>query len=77
MPLNSGVTDATPASYTWTIDTTISDATAPDTTIDSKPADLSNDNAPTFTFSSTDPEGEFEYSLDGIDWEEVWRRAHA
>jgi len=66
---NAGVTDATPASYTWTIDTTISDATAPDTEIVSKPADPSNDTAPTFTFSSTDPEGEFEYSLDGIDWE--------
>lgn len=66
---NAGISDATPASYTWTIDTTISDATAPDTVIVSKPADSSNDSAPTFTFLSTDPEASFEYSLDGIDWE--------
>ena len=44
-----GNVDASPASYTWTIDTT-----APDTTIIDKPASLDNDSTPTFTFSGNE-----------------------
>ena len=55
-----GNTDATPASYSWTID-----ATAPDTIITVKPTDPSNDAVPGFEFSSTEPDGGFECSLDG------------
>jgi Bacterial Ig-like domain len=39
--------DASPASRSWTIDTT-----APQTTIDSGPAGLTNDSTPTYSFSS-------------------------
>ena len=39
----AGNTDATPASFTWTID-----LTAPNTTIDSTPNDPTNDTTPTF-----------------------------
>ena len=55
-----GNTDATPASYSWTID-----ATAPDTIITVKPTDPSNDAVPGFEFASTEPDGGFECSLDG------------
>ena len=51
--------DASPASYTWSIDTT-----APDTTIDSKPADPSNSASASFEFSSTDGTATFECKLD-------------
>ncbi|MBN8580074.1 MAG: sortase [Anaerolineae bacterium] len=56
----AGNVDATPASYTWTIDTA-----APDTTIDSNPTNPSNDNTPSFTFSSPDLTATFECSIDG------------
>ena len=45
----AGNTDATPASYTWTVD-----LTAPNSTIDSNPADPSNNTTPSFSFSSTE-----------------------
>ncbi|MEO8355341.1 MAG: right-handed parallel beta-helix repeat-containing protein [Chloroflexota bacterium] len=44
--------DATPASYTWTVDTI-----APDTTIDSQPSDPNADTTPSFTFSGNDGAG--------------------
>ena len=56
----SGVTDPTPASYTWTIDTV-----APDTAITAQPADPSNNNTPSFSFSATEAGVTFEYQLDG------------
>jgi hypothetical protein len=43
----AGNTDATPASYTWTVDTV-----APQATITSGPSGLTNDSTPTFGFSS-------------------------
>ena len=46
-------------SYTWTIDTA-----APTTSIGTKPANPSNDPAPTFTFSASEP-STFECKLDG------------
>jgi hypothetical protein len=61
----AGNTDPTPASSTWTIDTT-----PPDTTIGAGPANPSNSSAPSFSFSGTDnvtPSGSlsFKCSLDG------------
>lgn len=71
--VNGGVTDDTPAIYTWEI---VSGGIAPETVIESMPADPSNNINPTFTFSSPDPEAEFEYKLDLpdpqediVDWE--------
>ena len=61
---NVNNTDPTPASFTWNVD-----ATAPDTTIDSSPANPSNSGNASFTFSGTDSGGStvtsFECSLDG------------
>lgn len=47
-----GNTDATPAAYTWTVDTT-----APTTTLETQPTNPSNSAAPSFTFSGADPGG--------------------
>ena len=54
----AGNVDQTPASFSWTIDTT-----APTTSIDSGPSGLTNDPTPTFTFSS-EPGVSFECSID-------------
>src|SRR6185312_9578231 len=48
----AGNVDATPASLTWTVDTT-----APTTSIDSGPLSLSGSPSASFTFSSTDTGG--------------------
>ncbi|MFN8401706.1 MAG: Ig-like domain-containing protein [Anaerolineales bacterium] len=56
----AGNTDASPAFFTWVVD-----ASAPDTTIDSNPSDPSNDNTPTFGFSSLDSTATFECAMDG------------
>ena len=55
-----GNTDLTPASYTWSIDTT-----APDTVIDSAPPASTTSTTATFTFHATDGSTNFECSLDG------------
>ncbi|WP_240359172.1 adventurous gliding motility protein AgmC [Pyxidicoccus trucidator] len=52
--------DPTPATYAWTVDTT-----APDTTIVSGPAVVTNATTATFDFSSNDAAATFECSLDG------------
>jgi len=57
---NAGNVDASPATYIWVVD-----ATAPETTIDSNPADPDNNVAPVFTFSSTDGTATFECQVDG------------
>src|SRR5205814_6692363 len=44
----AGNTDPTPASYTWTVDTT-----APDTTITAAPPARSNSSSASFSFTST------------------------
>ena len=56
-----GNADTTPASWTFTID-----ATAPETTIDSGPAEgsTSTDDTPTFELSSSEPDSTFECQLD-------------
>ena len=59
----AGNTDATPASLTWTID-----LTAPNTTIDSGPADPSNDTTPAFAFSSTESGSTSERRAAGGGW---------
>jgi len=56
----AGNTDATPASYTWTID-----LTAPETTITSGPSDPTNSTSASFSFSSTEAGSTFQCSLDG------------
>jgi uncharacterized repeat protein (TIGR01451 family) len=61
---NAGNPDATPASFTWVVD-----ASAPDTTILSNPADPTNNPSANFTFSGNDGSGvgvaSFECDLDG------------
>jgi len=60
---NAGNVDASPASYTWTVDTV-----APDTSIDTQPANPSTETAPSFSFSGDDGAGtgvaSFECKLD-------------
>ena len=58
-------TDPSPATRSFTVDTT-SDTTPPETTIDAGPADGSstNNNDPSFAFSSSEPGSSFECKLD-------------
>ena len=56
----AGNVDPTPASRTWTVDTT-----PPETTIDSGPMGAVSSTAATFAFSSGDASASFECSLDG------------
>jgi len=56
---STGNVDPSPASYTWTVDTT-----APDTSIPGKPASLSNTAAPSFDLASTEAGSTFECSRD-------------
>jgi MYXO-CTERM domain-containing protein len=59
----AGNVDDSPASHAWTID-----LTAPDTTLTSTPADLSNETSATFTFTSPEQGATFECSLDGASY---------
>ena len=56
------------AIYTLPTSTVKVDLTAPQTTIDSAPADPSNDPSPSFTFSSSEAGSTFECRLDGGAW---------
>ena len=60
----AGNTDATPAFRTWTVDTA-----APNTTIDSKPAALTNSTSASFGFSSNENGSGFECKLDSGNFE--------
>ena len=60
---SAGLTDATPASHTWTVDTA-----APNTTLDDVPADPSADDAPSFEFSASEPGSTFECKVDAGAW---------
>jgi hypothetical protein len=55
-----GNSDRTPASLSWTVDTS-----APDTSVTSGPSGTTAVNSATFQFTSTDPAATFKCSLDG------------
>jgi hypothetical protein len=57
---SAGNTDASPASYTWTVDTT-----TPNTTITAQPANPTNQTSASFSFTSTEAGSSFECRLDG------------
>ena len=57
--IDASGTDATPATHAWTVDTT-----APQTTIATTPASLTNSTAATFTFSSNEAGATFQCSRD-------------
>src|SRR3989338_8353518 len=56
---SAGNTDSTPASYTWTIDTTASD-----TTITSQPSNPSSSTSASFSFTSTETGSTFQCQMD-------------
>ena len=58
-----GKEDLTPAKWEWTIDTK-----SPDTTITSHPNKLVNQRTAKFTFSSSEQNSRFSYSLDSGSW---------
>ncbi len=60
----AGNIDPTPASRSFTVDTTVPDETPPDTTIDSGPEGLTSDPTPSFSFSSSEEGSSFECRLD-------------
>jgi hypothetical protein len=59
----AGNPDPTPASHTWTVDTD-----APETTLDSAPADPSTEDTPSFAFSADEAGSTFECRVDGGAW---------
>ena len=59
-PLFPPTTDPSPATHTWTIDTS-----APDAAITNGPANPTSSTNASFSFSSTDPTATFECQLDG------------
>src|SRR5204862_497410 len=60
----SGNTDPTPASYTWTVDTTPPDTTPPDTTITAAPPARSISSSAGFSFTATEAGSTFACQLD-------------
>ena len=56
---DNGVVDPSPATRSWTVD-----ATAPPVSIDAHPVDPTDDNTPTFAFSSTDATATFSCAFD-------------
>ncbi len=61
----AGNTDPSPATRTWTVDTTTPDTTPPDTTITGGPSGTVDSSTAQFEFTSTEP-GTFSCSLDGV-----------
>ncbi|MBI3072170.1 MAG: DUF11 domain-containing protein [Deltaproteobacteria bacterium] len=59
----AGNSDGTPATHTWTVDTT-----PPDTSFSVTPSDPSNTPNPTFGFTSTESPATFECKLDSGSW---------
>ncbi len=64
----AGNTDATPATRTWTINTTVPDTTAPDTSIASGPSGTVSSSAASFGVSSTEAGSTLQCRLDGGAW---------
>ena len=60
----AGNIDGTPATYAWTVEAPPPDTTAPETTIDSGPANPTTSTQATFTFSANES-ATFECALDG------------
>jgi parallel beta-helix repeat protein len=60
----AGNVDATPATRTWTV----VDVIAPDTSIDTTPADPTSSTSATFTFSADEAGATYECALDGADY---------
>jgi hypothetical protein len=60
----AGNTDPSPATRTWTVDTTVADTDPPETTITGGPTGTVNSSTAQFTFSSDEP-GTFTCTLDG------------
>jgi len=60
----AGNTDPTPASYTWTVDTTPPDTTPPDTTITAAPLAVSISSSASFSFTATEAGSTFACQLD-------------
>ncbi len=54
-----------PTAYEWTVEASAPDTTAPQTTIESKPANPSASPTAAFTYSSDEPESTFQCALDG------------
>jgi len=59
----AGNIDSTPASYTWTVDTT-----KPETTIDTYPVNPTNSTTATFSFSSNESNSTFECKINSGSW---------
>ncbi len=64
----AGNTDVTPASVTFTIDTTVPDTTPPDTALDGAPPAVVADSTPAFTFSASEVDATLECRVDGGPW---------
>ncbi len=56
----TGTVDASPATWTWTVDTSL-----PETTLTSTPEALTSDTSASFGFSSSEPAASFECRVDG------------
>ena len=61
----AGNPDLTPASHSWTIDTTVQDPDIPDTVITESPSSPSTSHDASFSFESTEVGSTFECQLDG------------
>jgi hypothetical protein len=61
----AGNQQATPTTFTWTVDNSVADTTPPETKIDSFPPDPSTSTTAAFTYESNEPGSSFECTLDG------------
>jgi hypothetical protein len=61
---DSAQNQGAPASYRWTVDTSLLDVTPPIATIQSRPPDPSQSSTAAFTYSSNEPGSAFECKLD-------------
>jgi hypothetical protein len=74
----AGNTDASAASRSFTVDTTVPDTTPPDTSVTSGPTTPTNDRTPTFAFTATEAGSTFQCRVDAGAWASCtspWRPA--